>query len=516
MKKTIELNEEFLHALRLMEEMDRHLFITGRAGTGKSTLLQYFRENTGKKAVVLAPTGIAAINSGGQTIHSFFNFRPDITPDTVSKIKPREPRIYKNIDTIIIDEVSMVRADLLDCIDIFLQKNGRKKGIPFGGIQMVFIGDLYQLPPVVRSKERQLFKTLYRSPYFFDSMAFQNIEPEFIELQKVYRQKDESFIDLLNKIRNNTVTDDDIMRLNMRVMPDFKPSGDDFYIYLTTTNDLADNINMERLREIKDKECRFEGFIDGDFPPNDLPTNHLLMLKKGAQVMLLNNDSYGRWVNGSIGRIADFVREDDGDIILVQLADGEVVEVTPFRWDMFEYVYDEKAGRLSSKITGSFTQYPIRLSWAVTIHKGQGKTFDKVIIDLGRGTFAHGQVYVALSRCTSFDGIILRKPLKKGHILMDWRVVDFITKYQYRVSERDCPLNEKIAIINDAIRNNRPLEITYLKKKDERSKRVVIPLSVGEMTYDGKTFTGLRAFCNLRGDERNFRIDRILGIRVLD
>ncbi|GAB4538901.1 MAG: hypothetical protein Fur0020_07810 [Thermodesulfovibrionia bacterium] len=515
MDKAIELNEDFLHALRLMEDSNRHVFITGKAGSGKSTLLQYFRENSRKRVVVLAPTGIAAINAGGQTIHSFFNFKPEVTPDTVSKIRPKEPEIYKKIDTIIIDEVSMVRADLFDSIDIFLRRNGRERRKPFGGIQMVFIGDLYQLPPVVRAKEKALFKTLYKSPYFFDSKAFHDIEPEFVELQKVYRQKDESFINLLNKIRNNTISDDDIMRLNMRVMPDFRPSGDDFYIHLTTTNDLADNINMERLTEIKGKEYRFEGYIDGDFPENDLPTNPVLTLKRGAQVMLLNNDSYGRWVNGSIGRIEDFVRDNEEDIIVVQLSDGEVVEVTPFRWDIFEYVYDEKVGRLSSRTAGSFTQYPIRLSWAVTIHKSQGKTFDKVIIDLGRGTFAHGQVYVALSRCTSFDGIVLKKPLKKGHILMDWRVVDFITRYQYAVSERNCPFDEKVAIIKDAIKKRQQIEIVYLKKKDEKSRRVVMPLSVGEMHYEGKDFIGLKAFCNLRGDERNFRIDRILKVRVV-
>jgi len=512
---SIELNDEFLHALRLLEESNRHVFITGRAGTGKSTLLQYFRENTRKRVVVLAPTGIAAINVGGQTIHSFFNFKPEVTPDTVSRIKPKEAKIYKHIDTIIIDEVSMVRADLLDCVDVFLQRNGKKKGIPFGGIQMVFIGDLYQLPPVVRSKERELFRTLYKSPYFFDSHSFQNIKPEFVELQKVYRQRDESFIDLLNSIRNNTVRDDDLVRLNTRVMPDFKPSGDDFYIHLTTTNSLADNINMERLAGIKGREYKFEGCIDGDFPEKDLPTNPVLTLKKGAQVMLLNNDSHGRWVNGSIGRIAGFVKDEKHDIILVQLVDGEIVDVTPFRWDIFEYVYDDKTKRLSSRTTGSFTQYPIRLSWAVTIHKSQGKTFDNVIIDVGGGTFAHGQVYVALSRCRSFDGIILRRPLKKGHILMDWRVVDFITRYQYMASERDCPLDEKIAIINDAIEKGRPLEIIYLKREDEKTKRSIIPLSVGEMHYNGKGFIGLKAFCTLRGEERSFRVDRILKIRML-
>jgi ATP-dependent exoDNAse (exonuclease V) alpha subunit len=511
----IELNDEFVHALKLMDEGRRNVFITGRAGTGKSTLLQYFRENTRKNVVVLAPTGIAAINAGGQTIHSFFNFRPEVTPDTVSEIKPRDTKIYKKIDTVIIDEISMVRADLLDCIDLFLRRYGKKRKRPFGGIQMVFIGDLYQLPPVVKSKEKTVFNTIYKSPYFFDARVMGEIEIEFVELEKVYRQRDDSFIDLLNRIRNNTVTPEDLERLNTRVMPDFEPSRKDFYIYLTTTNALADKINMQRLKDIKGREHIFEGYIEGDFPEKDLPTGLTITLKKGAQVMLLNNDSLGRWINGSIGRIVDFVREGGKDIILVELEDGEVVDVLPFRWETIEYYYDEDRKRLLSSVTGSFTQYPLRLSWAVTIHKSQGKTFDKVIIDLGHGTFAHGQVYVALSRCTSFEGMVLKKPLKKRHILMDWKVVNFLTGFQYSLSEKEMPFEEKVSIIRDAIENQQPIEITYLKRSDEKSKRVIQPVSVGEMYYGDRRFIGLRAFCKMRNDERNFRVDRILKIRKL-
>jgi len=409
----------------------------------------------------------------------------------------------------------MVRADLLDCIDVFLRRYGKKRKRPFGGIPMVFIGDLYQLPPVVRSREKAIFNTIYKSPYFFDAGVFREIEVEFVELEKVYRQKDDSFIDLLNKIRNNTITDEDLERLNTRVMPDFEPSRKDFYIYLTTTNALADRINMQRLKDIKGRERIFEGYIEGDFPEKDLPTGLTITLKKGAQVMLLNNDSLGRWINGSIGRVVDFVREDGEDVILVELEDGEVVDVLPFRWETIEYYYDEDRKRLSSSVTGSFTQYPLRLSWAVTIHKSQGKTFDKVIIDLGHGTFAHGQVYVALSRCTSFEGMVLKKPLKKRHILMDWRVVNFLTGFQYSLSEREMPTDEKISIIREAIERGQTLEIVYLKRSDEKSKRVIHPISVGEMYYGDRRFTGLRAYCNMRNDERNFRIDRILKIRVL-
>jgi len=509
----IDLNEEFIRALRLMEAEGKSVFVTGKAGTGKSTLLRYFCEHTDKNIVVLAPTGIAAINAGGQTIHSFFNFRPEVTPDTASEIRPKDPKLYRNIDTIIIDEISMVRADLLDCIDVFLRKYGKKRKRPFGGIKMVFIGDLYQLPPVVRSKDKKLFNSIYRSPYFFDARVFSEIDLEFIELEKIYRQKDRNFIELLNRIRNNTVTSDDLERLNTRVMPDFQPSGKDFYIYLTTTNALAERINMEKLSKIRGKERVFKGEVKGNFPESDLPTSTVLTLKRGAQVMLLNNDSLGRWINGSIGKIVDFVREDGEDLIFVELEDGEVVDVFPFRWETIEYYYDEDKRKISSSVTGSFTQYPLRLSWAVTIHKSQGKTFDRVIIDLGHGTFAHGQVYVALSRCTSFDGIILKNPLKKGHILMDRRVVEFLTKFQYTISEREMPLDEKISVIIEAIERQEPLEITYLKKSDEKTKRIIHPISVGEMYYGGKKFIGLRAYCTMRDEERNFRIDRILRIR---
>jgi len=297
-------------------------------------------------------------------------------------------------------------------------------------------------------------------------------------------------------------------------MPDFEPSKKDFYIYLTTTNALADRINMQRLKGIRGKEHTFEGYIEDNFPEKDLPTSPVLTLKKGAQVMLLNNDSLGRWINGSIGRVVDFVRKDGEDIILVELEDGEVVDVLPFRWETIEYYYDEDRKRLSSAVTGSFTQYPLRLSWAVTIHKGQGKTFDKVIIDLGHGTFAHGQVYVALSRCTSFEGMVLKRPLKKRHILMDWRVVNFLTGFQYSLSEREMPADEKISIIREAIERGQPLEIVYLKRSDEKSKRVIHPISVGEMYYGDRRFTGLRAYCSMRNEERNFRIDRILKIRI--
>jgi ATP-dependent exoDNAse (exonuclease V) alpha subunit len=460
-KTHIELNDRFLHALKIMEETERNVFITGRAGTGKSTLLQYFRDNTDKNIAVLAPTGVAAVNVKGQTIHSFFNFRLDVTPDTAARVRPRDKDIYKKLDAVVIDEISMVRADLLDCVDLFLRRHGKKKGHPFGGLQMVFIGDLYQLPPVVTSREKALFVDHYKSPYFFSARVFDDdlfskasgqkapFEMEFIELEKVYRQKDKRFLDILNSIRNNTVTDDEMKEINKRYDPAFTETSGDFYIYLTTTNSLAEEINMGRLKLLKSKEYSYQGVIEGDFEARGLPTALDLTLKEGSQVMLLNNDSSGRWINGSIGRIAEIAEDEDGpDVLWVELPDGEVVDVYPNKWEMYEFSYDKKAIKIVSESVGSFTQYPLRLAWAVTIHKSQGMTFDKTIIDIGRGTFSHGQLYVALSRCTSIKGIVLKRVIHKRNVLLDRRVVSFVTKYQYKQAEKLLSMEERFAILN--------------------------------------------------------------------
>lgn len=512
---SLDLNEGFLHALHIMEETDKNVFITGRAGTGKSTLLQHFRNTTKKKIAVLAPTGVAAINIMGQTIHSFFGFKPDITPDIVHSIKPREKNIYKNLDVIVIDEVSMVRSDLMDCIDGFLRIYGKNKNKPFGGLQMIFIGDLYQLPPVVTHRENMLFKSLYKSPYFFDSMVFHNgFEMDFIELEKVYRQRDDKFLNILNAIRNNTASDNDIATINKRYIPDFREEKD-FYIHLTTTNDLADSINRQKLAELKGKEYSYHGLIEGDFSIKDLPTGIEINLKIGAQVMLLNNDPMGRWINGSIGRIIGIEKtKDEPDVIKIKLQDKEIVDVIPYTWGIYEYHYDKKNKKIISDVIGTFTQYPIKLAWAVTIHKSQGLTFEKVIIDIGRGTFSHGQLYVALSRCTSLNGIVLKKPIAKKHIFMDSRVVDFITKYQYKQSQKSLPLDEKISIIKEAIKDSKPIEIVYLKTKDEKSRRTIIPYFVGELEYNGRKFTGIQAYCKYRNDMRVFHIERILEIKA--
>lgn len=519
MRKKIELNEQFRRALGFMEDTDKHVFITGKAGTGKSTVLEWFRAHTKKKVVVLAPTGVAALNVKGQTIHSFFKFKPDITLDSVKKLDPkrRGANLYKKLDAIVIDEISMVRADLLDCVDKFMRLNGPYKKLPFGGVQMIFIGDLYQLPPVVTGQEKEIFKIHYPSPYFFDAKVFAEVETEFVELEKIYRQKDQEFIDILNTVRNNSAGDAELSALNQRLSQDFEPPNDDFYICLTTTNALSDDINEKELGKLSGKPIKYTGVVSGQFDLGHLPTDIELKVKKGAQVMLLNNDSAGRWVNGTVGKIINIEEGKDGDddTVWVEVAGGQVEAVLPYTWEVFNFKFNENSGSLEAEMVGSFTQYPLRLAWAVTIHKSQGKTFDRVIIDIGRGTFAHGQLYVALSRCTSLSGMVLKRPLSKKHILMDWRVVRFMTSYQYKKSHETLSMGDRFQIIKEAIQNRKNLEIVYLKSNDEKSKRILTPESIGQMEYLGVNFIGVAGFDSKRQEERIFRVDRILEIKVV-
>lgn len=523
-EQTLDFNEQFTRAYDLMEKSPRNLFLTGRAGTGKSTLLQYFRAHTRKSVVVLAPTGVAAVNVRGQTIHSFFGFKPDITPEGARAIRVRKAKknLYRKLQAVVIDEISMVRADLLDCVDVFLRLHGPDKSLAFGGIQMIFIGDLYQLSPVVASGEKAVFGkkmdgdsgTMYQSPYFFDAKVFENFTIELIELEKIYRQKDQDFITLLNAVRNNSVTEQHLDVLNKRFLPAFRPTEEEFYIHLTTTNAMADEINRERLSGLKGKAHRYEGTLSGGFDIKSLPTQEILDLKIGAQVMLLNNDSRERWINGTIGKIFAVEKVSGGpDIVRVELPEGGIVEVTSFTWEMFRFFYNEETGALDSETAGSFTQYPLRLAWAVTIHKAQGKTFPKVVVDIGRGTFSHGQVYVALSRAVTLEGLVLKKPILKKHIWMDRRVVQFMTRYQYRRSEEKCSFEEKRKILEQAIEDGAAVDILYLRANDEKTKRVIRPRAVGEMEYNGKTYLGVEAYCLERKENRIFRVDRILEMK---
>lgn len=515
----IELNEQFKKALKIMEDTLSNAFITGKAGTGKSTLLDYFRSVTRKQIVVLAPTGVAAINVRGETIHSFFGFKPDITLDKVKKLKDRKARIFKELDALVIDEISMVRSDLLDCVDKSLRLNAKSPELPFGGLQMIFIGDLYQLPPVVPGKEKELFRVHYQTPYFFSARVFKAFSMEFIELEKIYRQKDAGFIGILNAIRNNTITDSALSLLNKRVEQNFSYAPHSCYaVHLTPTNKMAAEINTEHLHKLKTKIHTFRAEISGDFKEYSYPADEELHLASGAQVMLLNNDAKDRWVNGSIGKITDieFNKEKSADSIFVELSENGREEVLPFTWELFHFQFNEEAGTIETEALGSFTQYPLRLAWAVTIHKSQGKTFDRVIIDMGKGAFAYGQTYVALSRCRSLDGITLRRPIRKSDVWTDRRIVEFLTKYQYGLSEERMPLESKIDIIRQAVRENKCLEIVYLKSSDEKSSRIIRPYSVGKKTYLDKPFIGVEAYCLSRKENRVFRVDRILEMMAVE
>ena len=513
---TIEINPEFARALGLMEAGERNLFITGKAGTGKSTLLEHFRANTSRDPVILAPTGVAALNVRGQTVHRFFGFGIDTTPEKVraSRARPRNPDLFRKLTTVIIDEVSMLRADLLDCIDAFLRKHGPRRRTPFGGVQMVFVGDLYQLPPVVTGEEREIFRTVYETPYFFSAGALDGDQLEIVELEKVYRQKDADFVELLNRIRNDSVDDEDIARLNARLDRDFEPAREEFCVSLTTTNRNADRINASKLATLPGRTSVSRADVAGDFGREHYPTATELAFREGAQIMMLNNDAASRWVNGSIGTIESLEEDEEGeDFLFVRLRDGDdLVEVRPHTWDLVRFTLAD--GRIVSEAIGSFTQLPFRLAWAVTIHKAQGKTFDRIVVDLERGAFAAGQTYVALSRCTSFEGLVLRRPIARSSIRADWRIRRFLTEYHYRRSDNAMPVGEKAATIRRAIEDGAKISMTYLKTDDTRSERVVIPISVGPESYMGKSFLGMRAFCPLRGAERMFRVDRILALEV--
>ena len=509
----IEVNSKFKKAFDLIENQNKHVFITGKAGTGKSTFLSYFKQKTKKKAVFLAPTGVSALNIGGETIHSFFGFSPDITANNVEKASGWKEKLYRNIETIVIDEISMVRADLLDIIDIFLRKTLSSQ-IPFAGKQVVFIGDLYQLPPVVKNSQRRIFKERYLSEYFFDSDVFKKIEIEFIELEKIYRQKDEIFIEILNRIRNNTITDNDIDIINQRVF-DIKKIDEKYLIYLTPLNRTVKKINDEKLNKLNKKIYEFNSKIRGNFNDiKELPADDTLLLSEEAQVMFLNNDSDKRWVNGTLGKVIGFDKKDGQINVIVETENGDKVYVEPYTWKLFKYKYDDETKEILTETVGEFTQIPLKLAWATTIHKSQGKTFEKVFIDLETGTFAHGQAYVAFSRCRSFDGIFLKSPISKKHIIMDKRIVNFLTSYRYRLSEKEIPYTQKLKIIESAIKEKRKITITYLKPNDQKTTREIIPLSIEEIIFSGRKIERLKAYCNLRKEERFFRIERIIEIKI--
>ena len=417
--RQLDLNEEFLAAFNLMEHTTDCAFITGKAGTGKSTLLKYFRATTKKNVVVVAPTGVAAINVEGQTIHSFFRFPPRlITPQGVPRL--RHAKIFKKMDVLIIDEVSMVRADLLDGIDASLRIN-RNNSQPFGGVQVILFGDMYQLAPIVREEDlRQYIQENYGSPYFFNAKAFKAVNFQSVELQTVYRQPEAEFVSLLNKFRMNTMDADDLDLINSRVTAGSPGSGEEGVLTLTSTNAIAEKMNKTRLAALPSRMFEYEAQVSGDFEESLFPTQPLLALKVGGQVMFLRNDPLKRWVNGTLGQVSYL----SANCVKVT-ADGTEHEIEPVSWEKIKYRYDEESKKIEAQVTGTFKQFPLKLAWAVTIHKAQGQTFDRVRIDLGHGAFAHGQVYVALSRCRTLKGITLKRSLTRRDVIFDEGMLDF-------------------------------------------------------------------------------------------
>ena len=454
----MEKDEIFEMAERYVKATGRSVFLTGKAGTGKTTFLKYVTQTTSKRFVVLAPTGVAAINAGGSTIHSFFQlplcpYLPDVKelvteyqmPERYRSLRKERVKIIRTLDLLIIDEISMVRADLLDAVDMTLRRY-RHSDKPFGGVQLLMIGDAQQLSPVVKENERQYISQVYQSPYFFHSKALQKLPYVTIELQKVHRQQDQEFVDILNGIRENRPSAKILQSLNSRV----KAYEDcDDVIRLTTHNAQADKVNTMKLDELPGDIVTFAAEVEGEFPENSYPADEMLSLKKGAQVMFIRNDSEAGFYNGKIGKVSEIGAN---GVVSVTDSDGLTIAVSPVEWTNSQYVLNDESGEIEQSVVGTFKQLPLRIAWAITIHKSQGLTFDKVIIDAG-AAFAFGQVYVALSRCRTLEGISLDSPIRTSTIYSDMHVSDFNDSIQAEAqSVRDKLESEERGYIYDIYR----------------------------------------------------------------
>lgn len=411
----------------LLNHKSENILLLGRAGTGKTTLINEYMKQKQENAAVVAPTGIAAINCKGKTIHSFFGFKPGITESEIEELffDRRPPKVIRKLETLIIDEISMVRADLLDCVDLYLRYVKQRRSMPFGGVRVIFVGDPLQLPPVVKEDEREAFSNLYESEYFYSSKAYKEIEQDLtvVELNEVFRQDDPEFIALLDRIRLGKATLDDLRLLNSKVV-DYEELPE-HTIILSPYKRRVTALNIEKLKEIKAKQYEFTAEIIGDIPENQYPAEVNLVIKEGAQVVMLNNDPDRRWVNGSIGTVEEII-DDEEPCIVVRLDNGKHCYVQRYCWEVYKYYWDEKEKKIKSKVIGSFEQFPLKPAWALTIHKSQGMTFDKVAIDLDTGTFAPGQLYVALSRARSLKGVYLLSNVFRSDIKIDWRVIQFL------------------------------------------------------------------------------------------
>ena len=425
---------------RRVEDTNDSFFITGKAGTGKSTFIHYFTQHTKKDVLLLAFTGLAAINIGGQTIHSLFQFpfKPLLPgDDEIPVFKSGYPtrRILENIDTIIIDEVSMLRADVLEAIDYSLRRNGGFADRLFGGKQMIFVGDIFQLPPISNIKNdihREVFTSIYKSHYFFDSPAFRSLTTHVYAFQKIHRQNDSEFIELLNQVRHCSIDATGIRRLNSRYNPRPEENPDDFVIMLTTINRIANQENLRQLNNLEEKSFTYSAHIKDDFNRDRYPTDTALELKKNAQVMLIRNDSVAngkRWVNGSLARVEELTKNS----VYVKLQNGQIHEVERETWENRKYKWDKKLGKIISEVAGTFEQFPLRHAWAITIHKSQGLTFERIKLHLGSGAFVNGQLYTALSRCRTLEGITLLRKIRRSDVIIDNKLRRFRNENMIRV-----------------------------------------------------------------------------------